>query len=1491
MNITDIINYNVPYNQRNLDSLVEKIRKNSVVPFVGAGLSMLFENVYPSWGDFLKQAFKFFSASLTLSENEFDKNNNEEKANYLFRNIGKATFADYLRETFGDHLLEREICEFTDKPVYLLPLIFNSGLIVTTNYDRVIEKIFSAHSKQLVVAHPGHFEALNRALGDNELLLFKMHGDICEPDTSVILTGEQYDKAYSNPKLRETLKRIITCKTMLFLGCSLINDRYLDYFIDSPLSGTRHFAIIPCEQSLISERRTYLENKYLIQSIIYPNDEHQCVYEILKYIVDSVKLENESSHNQPILNNEWFNMQNFIQIKNLGDRYMPDLNVELEISKTFEALGRSDEFFDYFLNETDKIICELSNLKIPEILKETNIIGETVKSLSITSLDELDVDKILKAIENIRNFLNEHNFKTENEYYCAKKASYSLENYAKIITSKEIKAFNTPFVLLHGEGGVGKSHLIADVITKRINRKQKSILLLGQHFKQEKPSDEILRLLDIKINFEAFLDILNNIAEKEKSRIIIFIDALNEGKGKSIWNAYLPEIVENIKRCPWLGLVASIRTEYVNSLFFEQSKLKNSFVALQHTGFSNLEYEAVKKYFEYYKVTCLDIPLSDQEFKNPLFVRMFCSSFSGQTVNLNEISFTDIYKNYLSRINDEIAGKCNYSKHINVVEKLLDALAEYKYQKNLKNNFMPLDDCIEIITEIENKFNLSSSLLDELISCGLLTQNIFSGGEEYIFVTYEKLEDYFYGKRLVRELEEKGIDEFKRNHCDLVHYPDVLEAFSIVLSESNQLELFELFEADKYNVIEAFCRTLKWRKMRSLKENIRDYINATVLKTESYVFFEQLILIAPKISHALNADSTVKTIMECQMPDRDSFFIPLFDSLFFDDNSVIMQLIDWCLQSKEGYIVNDETIRLTAIMLSTFMISSNRKLRDMTTKALVILLSGHINILIKVMKTFEAIDDPYVTERLYAVAFGCITNATALSEIGELAIYVYNTIFNADIIYPNILIRDYAKSIVEYAKYKTSSAKLSCLQVQPPYKSIFPNIPPDKEIDKFRYDYNSPNFKDYFWSQNIILNSMQVEYDRNGQPGGYGDFGRYIFQSYFSSWENLDYNDLKNIAIKRIFELGYDVEKHGIYDRKFSNGRARNESYERIGKKYQWIALYELAAQVADKYKMKIYTDEYGSSDEMYCKGSFEPNIRDIDPTAMLISSTIKSNKIHKTIYTFPSECCESWINDFKDFPDINKMIHSIHNDETYILLNGQYLWNEKNNIPHNFMDEIRDMWILINSYIVKSDNLQEYISAFADCEVDFMGRWASEPTENFNMFNKEFYWSDVHDFFCNPYYGQDDWTELSRFDNKMICKGKKVLIPTFRYCSERHGDQVEDGLASWYKPCRELFDDLALAYGYGNSMLYDNFGNLICFDSGELLNEDIGFFIKLDSLKDFLKAKGYSIFWTVLSEKRVDEVERSVLGKRKYKMPHLSGYFYFNESGEIVFNSKQFDF
>ncbi|HCX55635.1 MAG TPA: hypothetical protein DHU90_03470, partial [Sphingobacterium sp.] len=60
MNFDDIMNYNAPYNEQNLNTLIEKINSGCVVPYIGAGMSMLFEGVYPSWDGFLELSFSMY---------------------------------------------------------------------------------------------------------------------------------------------------------------------------------------------------------------------------------------------------------------------------------------------------------------------------------------------------------------------------------------------------------------------------------------------------------------------------------------------------------------------------------------------------------------------------------------------------------------------------------------------------------------------------------------------------------------------------------------------------------------------------------------------------------------------------------------------------------------------------------------------------------------------------------------------------------------------------------------------------------------------------------------------------------------------------------------------------------------------------------------------------------------------------------------------------------------------------------------------------------------------------------------------------------------------------------------------------------------------------------------------------------------------------------------------------------------------------------------
>ena len=130
MNFDDIMKYNAPYNQNNLSELIDKIVTDKVVPFIGAGLSMLFDGVYPSWNNFLNLTYKEYINDRDIEE--FNELNFEDKADFLYKNIGKMSFSQHMKNVFGDKHIDVESSKFSDKAVSLLPAIFTKGLLITT---------------------------------------------------------------------------------------------------------------------------------------------------------------------------------------------------------------------------------------------------------------------------------------------------------------------------------------------------------------------------------------------------------------------------------------------------------------------------------------------------------------------------------------------------------------------------------------------------------------------------------------------------------------------------------------------------------------------------------------------------------------------------------------------------------------------------------------------------------------------------------------------------------------------------------------------------------------------------------------------------------------------------------------------------------------------------------------------------------------------------------------------------------------------------------------------------------------------------------------------------------------------------------------------------------------------------------------------------------------------------------------------------------------
>lgn len=593
----------------------------------------------------------------------------------------------------------------------------------------------------------------------------------------------------------------------------------------------------------------------------------------------------------------------------------------------------------------------------------------------------------------------------------------------------------------------------------------------------------------------------------------------------------------------------------------------------------------------------------------------------------------------------------------------------------------------------------------------------------------------------------------------------------------------------------------------------------------------------------------------------EKYAIPIFDELYSNHDSALYRLVEWGLVHASKQAITDDIAESCAIILSWLLISPNNELRDKATKAIIYILNSHMPALLFLMRIFEEIDDPYISERIYAVAFGCVVNEDSPQQVRALAEHVYKNIFDKDVVYPNILLRTYAKNIIDYARHIgcVEDGYFDAEKITPPYNSRFPEIPSDEEIKTYKLDYNSESFRDYHWSQLAILNSMKVEYSRSGQPGGYGDFGRYTFQSYFYAWKQLHPIDLKNIAIKRIFELGYDVEKHGKYDRnctdrvglRFQLGRK-----ERIGKKYQWIALYELAAQVCDNYQMTVYDNDIGEPHQEYCKGSFEPDIRNIDPTVLV---TPGFDNLHIDIaafsYDIPNNSYEEWLADFSNTPAFEQCVKLQSGAHQYLLLTGEYDWKEAKRLGFRSYDLPRkDMWHQIRGYVVKNEYAESLICALSG--VDFMGRWMPEAQSNSAMYNKEYYWSDAHTFFNNPYYCGLEWVNIDS-DHLNCVFPEKVLIPVKQYYSERKGElnSLNSEIASiyWHKPCEEMYTKLQLKYLKGsNSAFVDGAGELVCFESSELIGNDTGFYIRYDKLLEFLKSSSYTLVWTSLCEKRI---------------------------------------
>lgn len=769
--------------------------------------------------------------------------------------------------------------------------------------------------------------------------------------------------------------------------------------------------------------------------------------------------------NKEELTNEWFQQNNERAIQDLGRRYIPniydDLNFELPILQQFDGLSRNTSYEDLFNSNFDELL-KLGFKALPEELELNDVRNEfylnlgnlrrVLLTVEFVGIDKIPIEEIrvllevllLKARE-IESFYYSSKPETRNSYESSpysyqkhkiQKFMESAEDTSSFLKSEGTELLSRPFLVLTGDAGSGKSFLFSDVVTRRLKDNKFSLFLLGQHFvTSENPWTQIKKILDLSCNFKSFLGALNSKAQVDGHRLIIFIDALNEGEGKSFWRHNLKSFIDQIKSYPWLGVAMSIRTSYEELVWPEDY---DHFIRLNHYGFDGYEYDASKLFFSSFNIDEPSIPILNPEFSNPLFLLLFCEGL--QKSGLTKIpdgmhGITEVFNIFIKTVNQSLSlpENLDFDPSLNLVREVINSFFEAMHQKGLQ--YLPYLEACKIFVQVCQDYGVQLKRLDILVSEGLFAKNIFWSSnkddyEEGIYFAYERFADHSYANYLFQQNEtpllafsELGnIYQILTSRSDLYQHKGLVEALSIQLPEKAGKELFEVINPDLMlfpGIAEAFVESLRWRRLETMGEKLLDYINKVVVQNASikHIFGEVLFSVTSVPKHFFNANFLHKTLIKLKMADRDSWWTVWLKDQFYDGNGV-QRLIEWAWSRTQKMQIKTESKLLAAMTLSWFLTSPIRELRDKSTKALVNLLRNDLPLVIDLLEKFERVDDPYVYERLLAVTYGCVLRSNDYENMAQISNYVYQTFFDVENeIYPHVLLRDYARGIIEYSQY------------------------------------------------------------------------------------------------------------------------------------------------------------------------------------------------------------------------------------------------------------------------------------------------------------------------------------------------------------------------------------------------------------------------------------------------------------------------------------------
>jgi hypothetical protein len=349
---------------------------------------------------------------------------------------------------------------------------------------------------------------------------------------------------------------------------------------------------------------------------------------------------------------------------------------------------------------------------------------------------------------------------------------------------------------------------------------------------------------------------------------------------------------------------------------------------------------------------------------------------------------------------------------------------------------------------------------------------------------------------------------------------------------------------------------------------------------------------------------------------------------------------------------------------------------------------------------------------------------------------------------------------------------------------------------------------------------------------------------------HFDFEWAERWVCKRAHDLGWTREKFGEFDRVVSRRDYDRHSHrtERIGKKYQRLALSELTARMADNLLfLGMWTPKpgvYGSA--------LEVGLRDIDPS-LLISNTHDDGwkqwrdiwwvPVRVTLASISPEERLAWRdseNDIINYPSLIE-VRNPKNARRLLVLNNFSCW-QQHGIADGSSELQRETWFRLNCVVVRKDDEDGLLQQLCDKRLTASHDLA-ELELDFHQYIGEYPW--------HPSMQQlPDWNPPGSYRALSI----KTRCTVAEYVCEKGGyDYSIDDTIRVSLPAPWLVRGLRLRLGDGRKLQYvDPRGEVLFFDASVSEPGPQAALVDHDAFFDLLDREGLSALWIIAGEKSV---------------------------------------